>query len=146
MTKPLADRRKTHPCIHQFGGMRMTQLVERAGDASGSTILLPPHLHRLVAHGAAAPILLRTEERPVLIAHLAEVGVHILHQPPVIKQHRPPLAPLGDDRDMFVIEGEIEILNIEADCRLFTDDGARGTRGPARSISTSPTRLGVNFG
>ena len=67
VTKALANCSQTDSTIHQFCRMAMAQLVQCAGYACQSCVMLPALLHALIAQGAATPILLCLEQRPVFV-------------------------------------------------------------------------------
>src|SRR5438270_5624848 len=91
----------------------MPQLVERAGDPCMRAVVAPAFLHRLVAQWPSSPVLLRSEQRSVLVAHAFEVGPQLLYQVRIVEQDRPPLATFPHNGQVFVIEREVKILHIQ---------------------------------
>lgn len=58
---------QTDAAIYQFRRVTVTQLVQRAGDARLSSVVLPTFLHALIPQRPTTPILLRLKERLVIV-------------------------------------------------------------------------------
>src|SRR6266487_2921590 len=93
----------------------MPQLVECAGDTCLRAIVVPAFLHRLVAHWPSSPVLFRSKQRPMFVAHPFQVGSELLHQMRIVEQERLPFATFPHDSQMFVVEREINILHVQGE-------------------------------
>ena len=104
MPQSFANGRQTDPAIDQFSGMRMPKLVERAGDPCLRAVVVPALLHRLVAQWSSSPVLFRSEERPVFVAHPFQVDPELLHKARIVEQDRSPLATFPHDGQVLIVE------------------------------------------
>src|ERR1051326_3733728 len=111
MPQSLPNSRQTYPAVDEFSGMRMPKLVERTGDTGLRAVAVSAFLHRLIAQRSPSPILLRSEQRPVFIAHPFEVGPEVLHQARIVQQDHSPLAAFPHDGQMLIVEREVKILH-----------------------------------
>ncbi len=113
MPQPLANGRQTHAPVDEFSRVRMPKLVERAGKPGLRAVMIPAFLHRLVAQWSSPPVLFRSEERPVFVAHAFEVGPEKLHETRIVEQDRSPLVTLPHNGQMFIVEREVKILHVQ---------------------------------
>jgi hypothetical protein len=91
----------------------MPKLVERTVYSCLRTVMIPAFLHRLVAQWSSPPVLFRSEERPVFVAHAFQVGPELLHETRIVEQDRSPLATLPHNGQAFIVEREVKILHIQ---------------------------------
>src|SRR6266571_1422017 len=91
----------------------MPKLVERASHTCLRAVAVPAFLHRLIAQRPSTPVLFRSEQRPVFVAHAFEVGPQLLHETRIVEQDRSPLATLPHDGQVFIVEREVKILHIQ---------------------------------
>src|SRR5437016_1447219 len=103
----------------------MSKLVERADDPRLRAVVLPAFLHRLVAQWPASPVLLRAEQRPMLVAHAFQIRPELLYEALVVEQDRPPFAAFSHDGHMLIVEREIEILHIQGKPLADSQTGLR---------------------
>src|SRR6266566_9439142 len=115
MSQPLANGRQTHSTIDEFSRVRMPKLVERAGNPCLRAVMVPAFLHRLVAQRPSSPVLLRSEQWPMCVAHPFQVGAEKLYQMRIVEQDRPPFAAFSHDGEMFIVEREVEILHVQGE-------------------------------
>src|SRR6266567_4881608 len=115
MPQPLANGRQTDSTVDEFSCVRVPELLERADYSCLGAIMIPSFLHRLVAQWSSAPILFRSEQRPMFVARPFQIGPELLHQARIVEQDCPSLATFPYNRQVLIVKREIDILHIEGE-------------------------------
>ena len=76
----------------------------------------------LVTQWPSSPILFCAEERPLFVAQAFEIGPELLHETRIIEQDRPPLVAFSHDSQVFVVEREIDIFDIQGESLVVSSD------------------------
>src|SRR6266568_3198367 len=114
MPQPLANGWQAHATINEFSCMCMPELVERTVHSCLRTVMIPAFLYRLVAQWPSAPVLFRSEERPVLVPCSLQVRPKLVDEARIVYQNGPFFVALPDDREVFIVKREVKILYIQA--------------------------------
>src|SRR5260370_3454226 len=113
MPQSHANRRQTDATVDEFSCVGMPELVKRTDYPCLRAVVVPAFLHRLVAQWSSSPVLLRSEQRPIFVAHPFQVGPELLYQVRIVEQDRPSLATFSHDGQVLIVEREVDILHIQ---------------------------------
>ncbi len=120
----------------------MPKLVERAGNTGLRAVVVLAFLHRLVVQQPSSPVLLRSEQWPIFVAHPFQVGPELLYQTWIVERDRPPFAAFSHDRQMLIVEREVNILHVQGE--PFADPQA-GLQEQTEEESVTMTLGGNGF-
>lgn len=113
MPQPLANGWQTDPAVDKLSRVRVPELMDCTDHPYLCAVVVPSLLHRLVAKWPSSPILFRSEQRSMFVAHPFQIGPELLNQARIIEQDRPSLATFPHNRQVFIVKREIDILHIE---------------------------------
>ena len=123
MPYSLPNGRQTDSTVDELSRVHMPKLVERAGDICLRAVVVPALLYRLVAQRPSSPVLLRSEQWPMCVAHPFQVRPELLYQTWIVEQDRPPYAAFSHDRQMLIVERKVNILHVQGEPFVVSSDG-----------------------
>src|SRR5438876_7700391 len=115
VSEAFADGGQADAAVDKFGGVGVPELVQGRDHAGGGGIAGPVFLHGGVPQRPAYAILLRPEDWPVGVAGGLEVAAQLSDQPRLVEQHRAPPAALAGHANVFVVDGEVQVVDVKAE-------------------------------